>query len=50
LVREGSDALVGKKAVVVQEVSADRGLIRLAGEDWSARAYDDHPALVMVAS
>jgi membrane protein implicated in regulation of membrane protease activity len=45
LVREGSDALIGKKAVVVQEVSADRGLIRLAGEDWSACAYDDHQTI-----
>jgi membrane protein implicated in regulation of membrane protease activity len=42
LVQEGSEALIGKKAVVIQEVNADRGLIKLAGEDWSARAYD-HP-------
>jgi membrane protein implicated in regulation of membrane protease activity len=40
-VREGSYALVGKKAVVIEEITADRGLIRLAGEDWSARAFDD---------
>ena len=41
LVREGSYALVGKKAVVIEEVTADRGLIRLAGEVWSARALDE---------
>jgi membrane protein implicated in regulation of membrane protease activity len=45
LVREGSEALIGKKAVVIQEVNADRGLIKLAGEDWSARAYDEHQTI-----
>ena len=38
--REGSDALVGRTATVVREVTAQAGLIKLAGEDWSARAYD----------
>jgi membrane protein implicated in regulation of membrane protease activity len=41
LVREGSYALVGKKAVVVEEVSGTRGLIKLSGEVWSARALDE---------
>jgi len=41
LVREGSYALVGKKAVVLEEVSGTRGLIKLAGEVWSARALDE---------
>ena len=41
LTREGSDALVGRKAVVVQEVTGARGLIKLAGEEWSARALDE---------
>jgi membrane protein implicated in regulation of membrane protease activity len=41
LVREGSYALVGKKAVVVQEVSGTQGLIKLSGEVWSARALDE---------
>lgn len=41
LIREGSDALVGKSAVVVQEVTATHGLVKLAGEDWSARAFDE---------
>lgn len=45
LVREGSEALIGKKGVVVQEVTADHGLIRLAGEDWSARAYDEYETI-----
>jgi membrane protein implicated in regulation of membrane protease activity len=39
--REGSDALVGRSALVTREVSATAGLVHLAGEDWSARAYDE---------
>lgn len=41
LVREGSYALVGKKAVVLEEVSDTRGLIKLSGEVWSARTFDE---------
>ena len=41
LVREGSYALVGKKALVVEEVTGAQGLIKLAGEVWSARALDE---------
>jgi membrane protein implicated in regulation of membrane protease activity len=41
LVREGSYALVGKKAVVIKEVTGNQGLIKLAGEVWSARALDE---------
>ncbi|WP_298323711.1 NfeD family protein [Haloactinopolyspora sp.] len=41
LVRDGSDALVGKKAVVIKEVTASHGLIKLSGEEWSARTLDD---------
>jgi membrane protein implicated in regulation of membrane protease activity len=39
--REGSDALVGRSALVTREVSATGGLVHLSGEDWSARAYDE---------
>ncbi len=41
LVREGSYALIGKKAVVIEEVTGEHGLIKLAGEVWSARAFDE---------
>ncbi|MER7661036.1 MULTISPECIES: NfeD family protein [unclassified Streptomyces] len=41
LSREGSDALIGKRAEVIQEVTATRGLIKLSGEEWSARALDE---------
>lgn len=41
LTREGSEALVGRSAVVVKEVTADHGLVKLAGEEWSARSLDE---------
>ncbi|MEU3049414.1 MULTISPECIES: NfeD family protein [unclassified Streptomyces] len=41
LTREGSDALIGRRAEVTQEVTASSGLIRVSGEDWSARAIDE---------
>jgi membrane protein implicated in regulation of membrane protease activity len=41
LVREGSYALVGKKAVVIEEVTGTQGLIKLSGEVWSAHALDE---------
>ena len=42
LVREGSYALIGKKAVVLEEVTGTHGLIKLSGEVWSARALDEN--------
>lgn len=45
VVREGSDALIGKTAVVVEQVTATRGLIRLSGEEWSARSLDEHQVI-----
>jgi membrane protein implicated in regulation of membrane protease activity len=41
LIRDGSDALIGKRAEVMQEVTATRGLIKLSGEEWSARTLDE---------
>ncbi|MEU2539431.1 NfeD family protein [Streptomyces iakyrus] len=41
LIRDGSDGLIGKRAEVMQEVTATRGLIKLSGEEWSARAFDE---------
>ncbi len=43
--RTGIDALIGKQAVVLDRVDANSGLIKLAGEMWSARSYD--PDLVI---
>jgi membrane protein implicated in regulation of membrane protease activity len=39
--RDGSDALVGRSALVTREVSASGGLVHLSGEYWSARPYVD---------
>jgi|SRR5690606_20505287 len=39
-VRTGAAALVGRKGVVVEQVDAEHGLIKLAGEVWTARCYD----------
>lgn len=41
VMRDGSDALIGKRATVLEEVTADRGLVKLVGEQWSARAFDE---------
>ncbi|OLT26872.1 hypothetical protein BJF83_20180 [Nocardiopsis sp. CNR-923] len=39
--RSGAAALVGRSGVVLQEVDGDRGLIKLSGEEWSARCIDE---------
>jgi membrane protein implicated in regulation of membrane protease activity len=36
----GSDALVGREAVVLSAVTQDGGRVRLNGAEWSARAID----------
>ena len=45
LTRTGTAALVGKKALVVQRVDANGGLVRIGGEDWSARAFFEEQTL-----
>ncbi|HEY5784842.1 MAG TPA: NfeD family protein [Microlunatus sp.] len=45
LVQEGSYALIGKKGVVVEEVTDTQGLIKLAGEVWSARTFDENQVI-----
>jgi membrane protein implicated in regulation of membrane protease activity len=39
--RTGTAALVGSQAVVIELVDRDGGQVKLAGEVWSARSYDD---------
>ena len=41
LLRTGSAALVGKSASVLEEVSRHSGRVRIGGEEWSARPYDE---------
>jgi membrane protein implicated in regulation of membrane protease activity len=39
LARTGTDALVGRKAVVTRRVDAHGGRVRIGGEEWSARCF-----------
>jgi membrane protein implicated in regulation of membrane protease activity len=39
--RFGVDALVGRNAQVVAEVSGNGGRIRIDGDEWTARPFDD---------
>jgi len=41
LVHTNADALIGRKAVAVSSVNAQGGQVRLDGDVWSARAFDD---------
>lgn len=43
--RTNSEALVGAKAIVVATVDAHAGQVKLAGEIWSARSYDETQTL-----
>ncbi|MGE5292063.1 MAG: NfeD family protein [Micromonosporaceae bacterium] len=39
--RTGTAALVGRSAIVVEEVTDHSGRVRINGELWSSRAYDE---------
>ncbi|GAA0385236.1 membrane protein [Acrocarpospora corrugata] len=39
--RFGVSAIVGKSAYVTREVTGRDGRVRIGGEEWSARAYDE---------
>jgi len=43
--RTGTAALVGSRAVVLERVSAGGGSVKIGGEIWSARAYDEDQVL-----
>jgi membrane protein implicated in regulation of membrane protease activity len=45
LLRTGTSALVGRSATVLEEVTAQGGRIRIGGEVWSARSYDESQVL-----
>jgi len=42
--RTGAAALVGSRAVVLERVDGDGGQVKIGGEVWSARAYDEDHA------
>ena len=39
--RFGVDALIGRSAVVLRDVTGHDGRVRIGGEDWSARGFDE---------
>jgi membrane protein implicated in regulation of membrane protease activity len=39
--RTGTAALIGQRAVVLERVDADHGQVKIGGEVWSARPYDE---------
>lgn len=41
MLRTGTAALVGTKATVVRRVDSTDGLVRIGGEEWTARPYMD---------
>jgi membrane protein implicated in regulation of membrane protease activity len=41
LLRTGTSALVGRSAMVIEEVNAQGGRVRIGGELWSSRSYDE---------
>jgi membrane protein implicated in regulation of membrane protease activity len=40
-IRTGMDALIGSHGFVVEEIRAESGSVKLGGEVWSARPYDE---------
>jgi len=42
--RTGAARLVGARAVVLERVDADHGTVKIGGEVWTARPYDDDQA------
>jgi membrane protein implicated in regulation of membrane protease activity len=42
--RTGAAALVGARAVVLERVDADHGMVKIGGEVWTARPYDEDQA------
>lgn len=41
LLRTGAQALVGRSAIVLEEVTEHSGRVRIGGEEWSSRPYDE---------
>ncbi len=40
-IRTGTAALVGSRAIVLEQVDADGGKVKIGGEVWTARAFDE---------
>jgi membrane protein implicated in regulation of membrane protease activity len=44
--RTGTAALVGRSAIVVEEVNEHSGRVRIEGEEWSSRPYLDESLVI----
>lgn len=44
-IRTGTAALIGQSAVVTERVDGDAGAVKLDGEVWTARSYEDGAVL-----
>jgi membrane protein implicated in regulation of membrane protease activity len=48
--RTGAAALVGRSAIVLEEVSDHSGRVRIDGEEWSSRPYLDESLVIPVGT
>ena len=48
--RSGTAALVGRSAIVMEEVNEHSGRVRIEGEDWSSRPYLDESLVIPVGT
>ena len=48
--RTGTAALVGRSAIVLEEVTEHNGRIRIDGEEWSSRPYLDESLVIPVGT
>ena len=48
--RTGTAALVGRSAIVMEEVNEHSGRVRIEGEDWSSRPYLDESLVIPVGT
>jgi membrane protein implicated in regulation of membrane protease activity len=48
--RTGTAALVGRSAIVLEEVNEHSGRVRIEGEEWSSRPYLDESLVIPVGA
>ena len=48
--RTGTAALVGRSAIVLEEVNEHAGRVRIEGEEWSSRPYLDESLVIPVGT
>jgi membrane protein implicated in regulation of membrane protease activity len=48
--RTGAAALVGRSAIVLEEVNEHSGRVRIDGEEWSSRPYLDESLVIPVGT